>query len=84
MAFGTQVNINGHDMVSIIDPAVYIDAITTPASGSRSYTIPTGYSLQYIAGTNNLNTQPSISISGSTITWSGVSSTAVLWVFLGR
>jgi len=84
MAYGTQVNINGNDMVSIVDPAVYLDSITTPASGSRSYTVPSGYSLQYIAGVGNNNKQPTVSISGTTITWSNVSTTGILWVFIGR
>lgn len=84
MAYGTQVNINGNDMVSIIDPTVYIDVISTPASGSRSYTLTSGYSLQYVCGVNNGNSQPTITISGNTITWSGVSASAMLWVFQGR
>ena len=84
MAYGTQVNINGHDMVSIIDPSVYLDVISTPASGSRSYTVPTGYTLQYISGVSTDNKQPTVTISGNTIRWSNVSSTGLLWVFIGR
>lgn len=84
MAYGTQVNINGHDMVSIVDPSVYLDVISTPASGSRSYTVPSGYSLQFIAGVSNDNKQPKVTISGNTITWSNVTSTGLLWVFIGR
>ena len=35
MAYGTQININGSNMVSMIEPAVFIDMILT-ASGSRT------------------------------------------------
>lgn len=84
MAYGTSVMIGGVNMVSIIDPTVYIDVISSPANGSRSYSVPAGYSLQYIAGVSNGGSQPTVQISGGTISWQGVNNTAMLWVFLGR
>jgi hypothetical protein len=82
MAFGTQVNINGYDMVSIIDPSLYLDVITA-ASGSKSYTLASGMTLKYTAGTGIGNTQPTVSVSGSTITWSGLATPAMILVFMG-
>lgn len=72
------------DMVSIIDPTVYIDVISTPANGSRSYSVPAGYSLRFIVGVNHGGDQPTVQVNGSTISWQGVNNTALLWVFLGR
>lgn len=83
MAYGTQVNINGNDMVSIVDPTVYIDVISSPANGSRSYSLPAGYSLKYIVGVNSGQSQPTVTVSGGTISWNNISSSAILWVYMG-
>lgn len=84
MAYGTQVNINGHDMVSIIDPVVYVDIIYSPDSGSRGYNVPAGYSLQYYAGVNLRNEQADVSINGGTLSWSKLSGGVPIIVFFGR
>ncbi|MGX5091043.1 hypothetical protein ACWKXX_07720 [Enterobacter sp. UPMP2061] len=84
MAYGTQVLVGSTDMVSIVDPAVYLDVLSTPTNGSKNYTVPSGYTLQYIVGVNNGNSQPTVTVSGSTISWNGISSSAMLWVFVGR
>lgn len=83
MAYGTQVNINGVDMVSIIDPMIFLDVFQL-SSGSRTYAVPTGYTLQYLCGVNANNTQPNISINGGTISWSNGSTMGYIYVFLGR
>lgn len=83
MAYGTQVNINGNNMVSMVDPTVFLDVILT-GSGTRTYTVPPGYTLQYFSGVTALNNQPSVSISGNRITWSGGSSVSFIYVFIGR
>ncbi len=83
MAYGTQVNINGNDMVSMVDPVLFLDNIIS-ASGSRTYTVPTGYTLQYFCGVNGLNKLPSVSINGNTVTWSGGSTVSFIYIFLGR
>lgn len=83
MAYGTQININGSNMVSMIEPAVFIDMILT-ASGSRTYDVPEGYTLQYLSGVDAFNRQPSVTISGNKLTWSGGSTVAFIFVFIGR
>jgi len=83
MAYGTQVTINGVDMVSIVDPLIYLDFIISPVSGSRSYSVPAGMTLQFMMGTNSDNRAPNVSISGNTITWNNVSQIGMLYVFAG-
>lgn len=75
MAYGIQIrDSTGRDMLTLLTPTCIVDYITT-ASGSKTYTsfgrsldvIQMGY-ISYYGTTPSL-----ISVSGNTITWSGVS-----------
>lgn len=76
MAFGIQVTLpNGADMVTSVTPIFYLDFITTPASGSRTYTPPQGKRIAAYASseyTQGVKNSANVSVSGNTVTWSNV------------
>lgn len=66
---------SGKDLTSIITPIFYLEA-SSPQSGSRNYgEIPVGKTLQYMATILTVNRAvigPTVTISGSSVTWSNL------------
>lgn len=79
MAYGIQVfDEAGIELKSAIQPVFYLDYITGPASGSRSYNLAPGKGLAGVVNnyfsTNQTTVTPmTYSVSGNSISWSGVS-----------
>lgn len=75
MAYGAQIFINGtsFDVVSALAPTYVLD-IVTGNSGSKSYSIPptTTLTAKGLINAPDSNFNPSITISGGTVTWSGL------------
>lgn len=87
MAYGVRLfDSNGVEMVDRFVPTFIVDYIISPASGSRTYTPIRGkklaaYALGYLGQTDFFKVPPaSVSVSGNTVNWSGVSNKIPLLV----
>lgn len=74
--FGEAVWYRGRNLVVETNPIYFFDYIMEPYNGSRSYSVPTGFTLKVMVGTM---TNPSFtdittaSVSGNVVTWSKAS-----------
>lgn len=88
MAYGIKVVLpNGENMVTALTPVYYLDFITWPESGSRSYNVPSGKSLKVMANANigdgGKVVTSNATINGNTLTWSNVYERRPLLVYAG-
>lgn len=88
MAYGIQIlTEDGRDLVGLLTPIYVLDSITV-ASGSKTYSVPSGKTLKIMrgsvqAGTSGTGQQATTSISGNTLTWSGASVSKNIIVYAG-
>lgn len=74
--YGATVWYRGRNLVVETNPMYFLDYIMAPARGSKTYDVPTGFTLKVMVGTM---TNPSFtdittaSVSGNNVTWSNAS-----------
>lgn len=88
MAYGLQViTADGRDLVALLTPIYILDNITT-ASGTKTYSVPSGKTLKVMKGSVQIGTsgtdqQATTSINGSTLTWSNADVSRNIIVYAG-
>ncbi|NIF20569.1 hypothetical protein [Candidatus Pantoea multigeneris] len=87
--FGAFLYIKGtsFDVVNSMSPSYVMDIIENIASGSRSYNVPPGTALTAQAfmdtPTYSGTKEPTITVSGTTVSWSGTSTAYKIIVWAG-